>query len=172
MRAMVWSHRRHYHVQRAALPFLFLAPLPVLGLMVAGVVGISLAFAVVVTVLAMLLSAAVAVATLGALGYGVWKLVQYTTPLLTGTGADAPARRLHPGGIPAGRQRFTVETPVDALRRRYAAGEIGQSEFKRGLVELVKERYVRGDLTLDEYEARVRHIYQDPALRSPGRLLD
>ena len=44
---------------------------------------------------------------------------------------------------------------------------IGQTEFRRGLIELLKERYVRGDLTMAEYESRVRHILLDPALRPP-----
>lgn len=165
MRAMVWGHRRHTYTHNMMRSVVVLGPLPLLAVMLAGVVGLSLAFAVAVTVLAMMVGAAVVVGTLGVVGYGTWKLVQHTTPLLAGH--EAPMIRQRKLRLRAIAGQFTVDTPVDALRRRFAAGEIGQHEFRRGLVELVKARYVRGDLTLDEFESRVRHIYQDPALFPP-----
>ncbi len=168
MPAIAWSYRRRYHAHTPFLPLMALGPLPLIGLAAAGVVGISLAFAVVVTVLAMLLSAVVAVGVLGTLGFGAYQLARHTMPLLAGPGRRTSRRAVDGAGTQSSRKRFTVETPVDALRRRYAAGEIGQTQFRRALVELVKERYVRGDLTLDEYESRVRHIYLDPALRPPA----
>ena len=65
-------------------------------------------------------------------------------------------------------RRPVGESPVDVLRLRYAAGEIGQTAFRAQLTDLLKERYVRGDLTLAEFESRVRQLYQDPALRPPA----
>ena len=167
MPVMVWSHRRHHHAHPAFLPLMALGPLPLIALAAAGMLGIVLVFTVVVTVLAMALSAAVAVGVLGATGFGAYQLTRHAVPWLLGAGTDTSPRALPSARKRKAREAFTVETPVDALRRRFAAGEIGQTEFRRGLMELVKERYVRGDLTIDEYESRVRHIMQDPALRPP-----
>jgi hypothetical protein len=170
MPVMVWSHRRHRHAHLAFVPLMALGPLPLIALAGAGLLGIVLVFTAVVTVLAMALSAAVAVGVLAAMGVGTYQLARHAVPWLMGTGtcSGGPRRVLGKArGGRKGRPAFTVETPVDALRRRYAAGEIGQTEFRRGLIELVKERYVSGDLTIDEYESRVRHIMQDPALRPP-----
>jgi hypothetical protein len=124
--------------------------------------GLFVAFAAataVVAIVALLLSAIVVASMMG----------------LAVVGAAHVARRF--GGRPPRRQRghralpaveSAPELPIDTLRRRYAAGEIGQTEFRRGLVELLKARYVRGDLTMAEFESRVRHVLLDPALQPPS----
>ena len=146
---------------------LVLAPPVALGLGVAGVVVLSLGLALVLTVVAVAFTVALTAGIFGALGFVLWQVVRHAAPGLAGSRA------------PRGRQRVEVlarkqsrgrgdESPVDVLRRRYAAGEIGQTAFRAQLTDLLKERYVRGDLTLGEFEARVRQLYQDPALRPPA----
>lgn len=147
---------------------MMLGPLSLVGLVGVVVVG-SLVLATVATVImavvslvALVLSAGVAALLIGGSGWGAWYVTRRTIPWLAGK--QRRGRRERRGR----RLVDEAQTPVDLLRRRYAAGEIGQTAFRQGLVDLLKERYVGGELTLGEFESRVRHLYQDPALRPPA----
>ena len=61
--------------------------------------------------------------------------------------AALPAEALDPSGAAEAR-----------LRRRYAAGAIGALKFRDGMLPLLKERYARGDLSLDEYESAIDRL--------------
>ena len=172
MRAMVscgqwsgmygWKGRRMRHGWPVAL---VLAPPAALGLGVAGIVVLSVGLAVVLTVAALAVSFALVAGIFGALGFVAWQVARHAVPGLAGARRTTGRRQR----TAAGRESASVvESPVDALRRRYAAGEIGQTAFRQQLTDLLKERYVRGDLTLGEFESRVRQLYQDPALRPPA----
>jgi uncharacterized membrane protein len=165
MSVLAFNHHRRHRPHLVFAPFLFLGPLPLIAFGVAGLVGVSMVFALAMLLVGVVFSAAIAAAVLGAMGFVAWQLARFVVPRLAGV--ETHPRRMRGGAAHATQRRVAVETPVDALRRRYAAGEIGQAAFRRGLVDLLKERYVRGDLTLDEFESRVRHVYQDPALGSP-----
>ena len=173
---MVWSTQwsgghlgRARRLQRGwPVAFAFLVvPSAVLGLGVAAVVALSIGLAMFLALAALVFSAALAAGIFGALGFVTWQIVRHTVPGLAGQRRaqrklDKRSRKSDAPVI------STVESPLDVLRRRYAAGEIGQTAFRQQLTDLLKERYVRGDLTLAEFEARVRHLYQDPALRPPA----
>jgi hypothetical protein len=176
MRAMVcsteWSSGRMWRGSRGmkwryGLPLtLILAPIFALGIGTAGIVVFSVGLAVVVTIAALALSAVLTAGVFGALGFAVWQLVRHAVPGLAGR--TEPRKRKKRSGPRDDRDKVIELSPVDVLRRRYAAGEIGQTAFRQQLTDLLKERYVRGDLTLAEFENRVRHLYQDPALRPPA----
>ena len=170
MRAMVscgqWSGSCEWKAYRLRLPVAFMmAPVLALGVGVAGIVIFSIGLAVVATVAAVALSLAVTAGVFGALGFVLWQVARHAVPGLAG--ARPPRRRKGSKGRDSAVQ-WVGESPVDVLRRRYAAGEIGQTAFRGQLTDLLKERYVRGDLTLAEFESRVRQLYQDPALRPPA----
>ena len=141
-------------------------PPVLLGLAVAGVVVVSVGVALVATAAAVLFALALTGGVFGALGFLGWQILRHAVPGLHGRGhlrkREKRARARDHLIVSA------ADTPVDTLRRRYAAGEIGQTAFRRQLTDLLKERYVRGDLTLAEFETRVRHLYSDPALTPPG----
>ena len=176
MRAMVWStHWSGGHLGRARrlqrgwpVAFAFLVvPSAVLGLGVAAIVALSIGLAMFLALAALVFSAAVAAGIFGALGFVTWQVVRHTVPGLSGhrraqRNLDKRSRKSD------ARASIAAESPVDVLRRRYAAGDVGQTAFRQQLTDLLKERYVRGDLTLTEFETRVRHLYQDPALRPPA----
>ncbi len=70
---------------------------------------------------------------LGLVAFGVWR-----------RDAGAPARPLR--------------SPEERLRERYAAGALTRPQYQEALVDLLKDRYVRGELDVDEYEARLEHL--------------
>jgi uncharacterized membrane protein len=41
----------------------------------------------------------------------------------------------------------------------------GQSLYRDRLLEVLKERFVRGEITLAEYERRVTQVIRDPSAR-------
>ena len=48
-----------------------------------------------------------------------------------------------------------AHSPEETLRLRYASGEFTAPQYREALVEILKDRYVRDELALDEYEARL-----------------
>ena len=161
-----WKGRRMRHGWPVAF---VLAPPVALGLGVAGILVLTVGLAVVLTVAAVAFTFALVAGIFCALGFVLWQVARHAVPGLAGVPRASRRRQRTASAseITLGRQ-LPPETPVDALRRRYAAGEIGQTAFRQQLTDLLKERYVRGDLTLGEFEARVGHLYQDPALRPPA----
>ncbi|MGI8423221.1 MAG: SHOCT domain-containing protein, partial [Chloroflexota bacterium] len=107
-------------------------------------------------------SAVLTAGIFGALGFVAWQFLRHTLPRLA-----VPRQRDKRSRNSAQPDAESETSPVDVLRRRYAAGQIGQTAFRQQLTDLLKERYVRGDLTLTEFEARVSHLYLDPALQPP-----
>ena len=57
-------------------------------------------------------------------------------------------------------------TPETLLRRRYIAGELTYEQFRSGMIDLLKERFARGQLALSEYEAELDKLLK------PARHLD
>jgi uncharacterized membrane protein len=49
-----------------------------------------------------------------------------------------------------------------SLSSRYAAGQLTQDEFRRQLIDVLKQRYVRGELTTAEFEDHLSRILRDP----------
>lgn len=162
MRVVVRGSRRYRHYSLALLPLL---PIPLVAVMIGVVVALSMTLALAMAVLAMLVGAAVIVMAFGGFAFASWHLARRAAPWMMG--------RVAPRELAGGSPRSALvdarrDSPVDVLRRRYAAGEIGQSEFRQRLIGLLKERYVRGDLTIGEFESRVERVLRDPALRSPA----
>ena len=164
-----WNYGMGRQAGRLRMPLpLVLMPFGFLGLGVAGVVVLAVGLAVVATVAALVFSAALVAGIFGMLGFVTWQVVRHAVPGLRVRSRERRSRRRD--ARDGGDRIITMrsETPVDVLRRRYAAGEIGQTAFRHQLAELLKERYVRGDLTLAEFEVRVQHLYRDPALQPPS----
>jgi hypothetical protein len=56
--------------------------------------------------------------------------------------------------------RLGAGAPVQ-LATRYARGDLSEAEFKRQLVEVLKDRYIRGEIGVQEYEASLRRVLRD-----------
>lgn len=52
-------------------------------------------------------------------------------------------------------------SPEEALRDRYARGEINRQRYREALADVLKDRYVRGEIGLDAYESRLGQLLQD-----------
>lgn len=165
-------HRRHSGMKHARRMIRHL-PVPLPLLIAGALLFTGAAITAVMTLLVLVVSALVIAGSVAAFVLGSVQIARHFSPAVDRALACGRSQRRERCG---GRRQeshgseslaFTDETPVDLLRRRYAAGDIGQRQFRDGLVELLKERYVRGDLTMAEFEARVTHVLQDPALRSP-----
>lgn len=72
-------------------------------------------------------------------------------------------------GVISGGQRRQSASPENALRDRYARGEIGRQAYLDALTDILKDRYVRGELTAEEYEERLG-ILLEPGPTKPRRL--
>ncbi|TAK24131.1 MAG: SHOCT domain-containing protein [Chloroflexota bacterium] len=68
--------------------------------------------------------------------------------------------------------------PGDALRERYARGEIDARQYRDALMAVLKDRYVRGEIELDEFEEKVarlvsrRPLPSNTAATSPAGRVD
>jgi uncharacterized membrane protein len=116
-------------------------------------------------VLAVLLIAAVAFAGLFAVGavlLGVYTVQALRRPQPAPAAAlpATPWNASRP--LPPSRLASGLPAPLAA---RYARGELSAREFRRQLVDLLKERYVRGEISLAEYEAHLSRVLRDPPLR-------
>ena len=56
-------------------------------------------------------------------------------------------------------------SPDQRLRVRFASGEIGRQEYEDALVKALQDRYVRGDIDLGEFDARLTRLLADPRAR-------
>jgi uncharacterized membrane protein len=52
-------------------------------------------------------------------------------------------------------------SPAEALRARYARGEITARQYRDALVGVLKDRYVRGEIELDEFEEMAARLVRD-----------
>jgi len=71
-------------------------------------------------------------------------------------------RRRGPGGHQHGIDQSAVDDPQAVLRLRYARGEVTRAEYEElrdeSLVDLLKARVARGDLSLDQYESELNRV--------------
>ena len=58
--------------------------------------------------------------------------------------------------------RSAPEGKERLLRGHYAAGVISRQQYQDALLDMLKDRYVRGALRLEEYEARVARLFAPP----------
>jgi uncharacterized membrane protein len=68
-------------------------------------------------------------------------------------------------GALAGEAREAEPEPAyqpASLSSRYAAGQLTHDEFRRQLIDVLKQRYVRGELTTAEFEDHLSRILRDP----------
>jgi uncharacterized membrane protein len=85
--------------------------------------------------------------------------------------------RVHPWtptAWPNGREREDrpqADPAQETLRLRFARGEITRQQYEEALVELLKERYVRDERDMSEFEDRLRGVLAEPRSRpGDGRL--
>lgn len=95
-------------------------------------------------------------------GVGAWWLaVLLLLVLLLGLVAlRVWARR----GAEDGRRPGTAE---QLLHERYARGELTRRQYREGLIDVLKGRYVRDEMDVVEYEDRLRAFLREPAT-GPG----
>ena len=73
--------------------------------------------------------------------------------------------------IPMLRSAFlSADTPVamPAPARPVLAVPAGPHAYRQQLLDVLKDRYVRGEITLAEYETRVGQVVRDPSVRHLG----
>ena len=63
------------------------------------------------------------------------------------------------GGATSGHQS---RRPEDVLRERYARGELGRRQYLDALIDILKDRCIRGEIELDEYERRLGFLLDEP----------
>ena len=64
------------------------------------------------------------------------------------------------------RRRLSSLSPDQRLRLRFASGEIGRQDYEDALVKGLQDRYVRGDIDLGEFNARLTRLLAEPRARS------
>ena len=121
-----------------------------------GALAVGLTMAALVLVLA-LLTAALVVTTSVLLSHAA-------TPAVRGCSSRAlpgsPSARLD--GLPS---RYA---PADLRLPGPALSAAGPAADRQRLLEVLKARFVRGELALSEYEARVAQVIRDPSVRHLG----
>lgn len=50
-------------------------------------------------------------------------------------------------------------SPAEILRQRYALGEISQEQYRKALMDILKDMCVRGEITMDEFDSRAERLY-------------
>jgi hypothetical protein len=109
-----------------------------------------------VLVLAMLTAALVVTAVALFSQTAIPALRYFSSGALGGSRAD----RLAP---PAARY-----SPADLGLPGPAAAAQGPDAYRQGLLDVLKERYVRGEIALAEYEVRVAQVVRDPSVKHLG----
>ncbi|MBI3979682.1 MAG: SHOCT domain-containing protein [Chloroflexi bacterium] len=71
-----------------------------------------------------------------------------------------------PRGVGGRERQGRLHSPEAILRERYATGELTHRQHREALVDLLKDRYVRGEIELDEYEARLGLLLGEPVERT------
>jgi hypothetical protein len=86
------------------------------------------------------------------------------TPALRGCSSRAlqgsPRARLN--GLPS---RYS---PADLCLPGPALGAVGPAAYRQRLLDVLKARFVRGEMALSEYEARVAQVIHDPSVKHLG----
>jgi uncharacterized membrane protein len=49
--------------------------------------------------------------------------------------------------------------PEEILQERFARGELTRQQYQEGLVDLLRGRYVRGEIDVEAYETRVERLF-------------
>jgi uncharacterized membrane protein len=94
-------------------------------------------------------------------------ITQGALPLLREWFAPAPPA--------APRVRGEYRRSRDALTTRYSSADLrlpgpalGTDAYRQRLLDVLKERYVRGEIALAEFEARVTQVVRDPSVKHLG----
>jgi hypothetical protein len=118
--------------------------------------GLAVGLAMTALVLA-LLTAALAVPAIVLLSHAA-------APALRGCASRAlrgsPSAR--PNGLPS---RYS---PADLCLPGPALSAVGAAAHRQRLLDVLKARFVRGELALSEYEARVAQVIRDPSVKHLG----
>lgn len=123
---------------------LLILPATMVGALVAAPIVL---MALVVAVLAVALPFAILTAIFGSPLYVMYRLT-------------AGGRRGRRGAVDDEEdERDKVTLPADVvLRRRYVAGELTYEQFQSGMIGLLRERFVRGELPMPAYEAELERL--------------
>ena len=133
---------------------LLLAPLALLGILVGALVSLPLIALVLLSVLVALAIPAVILAVIfGGPAYLLYRLF----------GRSRRSREAEPAAPAA------PLAPEVRLRRRYVAGELTYDQFRTGMVDLLKERFARGELAVTEYEAELEKLLEPARHVDVGR---
>jgi hypothetical protein len=114
-----------------------------------------------VWVLFALLLAALVVATMALGAYAAGTLIGSIVRVLMPGNAGTGKRRMPPPAAPA---RIPAPAPYRLSGGTLAATE-GPDLYRKRLLEVLQERYVRGEISLSEFEARAGLIARDPSAR-------
>ncbi len=71
------------------------------------------------------------------------------------------ASNLGPSGGPEAERR--PRSPQQTLEERFAQGKLTRQAYRAALVDILKGRYVRGELDLDEYQAQLDLLLDESA---------
>jgi len=56
----------------------------------------------------------------------------------------------------------------EVLRTRYIRGELSREQYREVLVDILKDRYVRGEIDLEAYETALGRMLEEPRADRPG----
>ena len=97
----------------------------------------------------------------------------FTAVTLIGHTAAPALRHVSWGALGGSRPNRLAPSPA-----RYAPADLrlpgsglaahGPEAYRQGLLDVLKERYVRGEIALAEYEARVAQVVRDPSVKHLG----
>ena len=176
MKGRYMERRYHGHVGASVLGWSLIAIGVVAGLLSAGMPFEAL-FGVIGIVLALVITALVVALVLGALGL-VGAAIAAPFVALVGVPVMVLRAMFRSGGAPSmdaqhRRERAAPPAPAaqspasqdaatEILRRRYAAGQLSQSEFQGMLINLLKERYIAGKIGQSQYEQQLEVLLQPP----------
>ncbi len=138
----------------SGLASVLLAPLALLGLAVGALVSLPLiALVLLITLLALAIPVIILAAIFGGPVYVLYRLFG----------------RGHRAREPREAEPIATTPPLSPearLRRRYVAGELTYEQFRTGMVDLLKERFARGELAVAEYESELEKLLE------PARHID
>jgi hypothetical protein len=111
-----------------------------------------------------LLFAAMVVATVALGAYAVGTLVGIVFRVLLPGSTGHARRQVPPPAVPAAAVRLPAPAPYRLSGGTLAATD-GPDLYRKRLLEVLQQRYVRGEISLSEFEARAGRIARDPSAR-------
>ena len=115
-------------------------------------------------VLFALLFAAMVVATVALGAYAVGTLVGTVFRVLLPGSTGYARRQVPPPAVPAAPVQLPAPAPYRLSGGTLAATD-GPDLYRKRLLEVLQQRYVRGEISLSEFEARAGRIARDPTAR-------